>query len=294
MSACACCASSGVAVDAGADRPHRLVREHEPLVRAARVADRLDLDAQHGLRVAGVALLLRLADAGDDAEARLERRLRASRDARVGLAEVLPPLRVADDRAVDAELEQHRRRDLAGVRALGLPVHVLRVRREAGLDARVQRGVRRRDDRVDAVDAGEPRGERRGSGPRNIFQLPATITARILRVAGIAATPGSSLPSSSSRLAPPPVETHEIFSARPSSFSARTESAPPTTENARSFAATASATAFVPSAKRGHSKTPIGPFQKIVRAPAIAPAKRSRDSGPMSRPSQPSGSPSNG
>ena len=88
-------------------------------------------------------------------------------------------------------------------------------------------------------------------------------------ISGIAATPGSSLPSSSSRLAPPPVDTHEILSASPSSFKARTESAPPTTEYAWSFAATASATAFVPSAKRGHSNTPIGPFQKIVRAAAI-------------------------
>ena len=51
-------------------------------------------------------------------------------------------------------------------------------------------------------------------------------------------------------------------------MSARTESAPPTTENACSLPATASATAFVPSAKRGHSNTPIGPFQKIVFASA--------------------------
>jgi cation diffusion facilitator family transporter len=47
---------------------------------------------------------------------------------------------------------------------------------------------------------------------------------------GIADTPGSSLPSSSSSEAPPPVETHETRSVRSSSRSARTESAPPTTE----------------------------------------------------------------
>ena len=46
---------------------------------------------------------------------------------------------------------------------------------------------------------------------------------------GIAATPGSSFPSSSSSDAPPPVDTHEISSARPSSETARTESPPPTT-----------------------------------------------------------------
>ena len=75
----------------------------------------------------------------------------------------------------------------------------------------------------------------------------------------------------------------------PSSFNARFESAPPTTEKA-SAAATASATAFVPSANAGHSKTPIGPFQKIVLAFAISAAKAARVSGPMSRPRQPSGS----
>ena len=63
--------------------------------------------------------------------------------------------------------------------------------------------------------------------------------------------------------------------ARSSSLTARTESPPPTTEYA-SESATAIATAFVPSAKRGHSKTPIGPFQKIVFAVPRRLAKRSR------------------
>ena len=59
--------------------------------------------------------------------------------------------------------------------------------------------------------------------------------------------PGSSLPSSSSSDAPPPVETHETRSARPSSWIALTESPPPTTEYASALA-TASATARVPAA----------------------------------------------
>ena len=42
-----------------------------------------------------------------------------------------------------------------------------------------------------------------------------------------------------------------------------------------SHVATACATAFVPSAKRGHSKTPIGPFQKTV-APRDVPRSRAR------------------
>jgi hypothetical protein len=75
----------------------------------------------------------------------------------------------------------------------------------------------------------------------------------------------------------------------PSSLRARIESAPPTTEKA-SAPATASATAFVPSAKHGHSKTPIGPFQKIVRARESSSANRRRVSGPMSSPSHACGS----
>src|SRR5205823_13045055 len=63
----------------------------------------------------------------------------------------------------------------------------------------------------------------------------------------------------------PPVDAQSTSSARPSSVSARIESAPPTTEYPGEDA-TASATAFVPAANRGHSNTPIGPFQKIVRA----------------------------
>ena len=45
----------------------------------------------------------------------------------VGLVEVLAALGVAEDRAVDVDLHEHRRRDLAGERALVGLVHVLRV-----------------------------------------------------------------------------------------------------------------------------------------------------------------------
>src|SRR6476660_1601181 len=137
------------------------------------------------------------------------------------------------------------------------------------------------------------------SGPLYIFQFPAISTAAesydgagASSDCGMTATPGSGLPSSSSSAAPPPVEAHETWSVRPSSFSARIESAPPTTENP-SAPATASATALVPAAKRGHSNTPMGPFQKMVFARKSSAPKRSRVSGPMSRPSQPSGSSSN-
>src|SRR5262249_41219037 len=112
-------------------------------------------------------------------------------------------------------------------------------------------------------------------------------------LSGIAATPGSSTPSRSSSDAPPPVEIQEIRSATPASWTARTESPPPTTVKP-SEPATARATANVPSAKRGHSKTPIGPFQNTVLARAISAANSSRVAGPMSSPSHPGGGSSYG
>ena len=51
----------------------------------------------------------------------------------------------------------------------------------------------------------------------------------IVNIVGMAATPGRVLPSSSSRLAPPPVDRWSTRSARPSSARAAAESPPPTT-----------------------------------------------------------------
>ena len=50
------------------------------------------------------------------------------------------------------------------------------------------------------------------------------------QASGMTATPGSSVPSRSSSAAPPPVDSHDTSPSRPSSRSARAESAPPTTE----------------------------------------------------------------
>ena len=50
---------------AGADRPDRLVGDHQALVLADCVLDRLDLDAQHELHLAGLTLLERLPHARD-------------------------------------------------------------------------------------------------------------------------------------------------------------------------------------------------------------------------------------
>src|SRR5438128_48710 len=84
-----------------------------------------------------------------------------------------------------------------------------------------------------------------------------------------AATPGSSLPSSNSSEAPPPVEINVILSARPACLTAVTESPPPIIVVAPDCAI-ASAIAIVPSPNSGISKTPMGPFHKIVSALAIS------------------------
>uniref|UniRef100_K3X5U2 Uncharacterized protein n=1 Tax=Globisporangium ultimum (strain ATCC 200006 / CBS 805.95 / DAOM BR144) TaxID=431595 RepID=K3X5U2_GLOUD len=81
-----------------------------------------------------------------------------------------------------------------------------------------------------------------------------------------AATPGSTLPSKSSKLAPPPVEMWLICAARPACSTAATESPPPTIVVEPLFVHSASelATANVPSANFGNSNTPMGPFHTTL------------------------------
>ncbi len=154
--------------------------------------DDTDLTREHRLGLARLALGLGLPHAGDDVEAGLERRLGAKPYRLVRLAEVLAPLGVADDRARHAELEQHRRRDLARERALELPVDVLRVDADAAVGAealqrRLERDVRRADDDVDSCRVLRDRricaaNSRAWCAPLNIFQLPAMSMAAILRL----------------------------------------------------------------------------------------------------------------
>ncbi len=228
MNRCASSACSGRGCPAGTDRPDGLVRDHEVLAPTGREGERLDLDLEDELGVARLALLERLADTGDHAQSFVERCPCAPRHHLVRLAEELAALRVADERARDTELAQHRRRDLAGVCALRLPVDVLRVDLRAALDGDRERGKRRAEDDVDAL--GRLEGlEERARLRRPLEHLPVAGDQHQPEFSGIAATPGSSLPSSSSSEAPPPVETQEISSASPSSLTARTESPPPTT-----------------------------------------------------------------
>src|ERR671920_840383 len=129
-----------------------------------------------------------------------------------------------------------------------------------------------------------------------IFQFAAIIGRRamissLFYLSGRTAMPGSSLPTTYSSEAPPPVEMWLIRSSSLSLLTAATESPPPTTLVAP-LSATALATPSVPFAKSSISKTPMGPFQKMVLAPEMYPSKRATVSGPMSRPILPDGMPS--
>mmetsp|Transcript_14423 Transcript_14423/g.36487 ORF Transcript_14423/g.36487 Transcript_14423/m.36487 type:complete len:206 (-) Transcript_14423:990-1607(-) len=118
----------------------------------------------------------------------------------------------------------------------------------------------------------------------HIYAVTATISSS-------AATPGRTLPSRSSRLAPPPVEMWLILLATPAFSTAATESPPPMMvvhPFALSFARV-SAMPVVPLAKASNSKTPIGPFHTTVLQSDRASWNTLRLSGPMSRPIQPSG-----
>src|SRR5208337_4772709 len=118
-----------------------------------------------------------------------------------------------------------------------------------------------------------------------IFQLPAISFLRD-RDMGVQlsknATPGKTLPSRNSRLAPPPVEQCVTLSATLNFLAAVAVSPPPTTVVAPCDVASAiaSAIAFVDAENLSNSKTPGGPFQTMVFARRIASQKRADDFGP--------------
>mmetsp|Transcript_14964 Transcript_14964/g.20109 ORF Transcript_14964/g.20109 Transcript_14964/m.20109 type:complete len:200 (-) Transcript_14964:47-646(-) len=108
-----------------------------------------------------------------------------------------------------------------------------------------------------------------------------------------AATPGRSLPSSSSRDAPPPVLQCETLSMVLYFLHAVAVSPPPITEIAPASVTSTilSIILLVPASKAPISNTPMGPFHTMVFDFAIAASFSSMDLGPMSRPRKPSGTP---
>src|SRR5262249_32298720 len=161
-----------------------------------------------------------------------------------------------------------RGRDLARERPFLLGVEVLSRHADAAA----------REDRRDGGDRGEGRGDhdlarrKRGADPRadllrqdaglgrGLVHLPVAGHGRLpCHLSARPATPGSGSPARNSSVAPPPVETWVMRSARPICVIAATLSPPPTIVVAL-LSASAFATASVPSAKGFISNAPIGPF----------------------------------
>mmetsp|Transcript_111925 Transcript_111925/g.316302 ORF Transcript_111925/g.316302 Transcript_111925/m.316302 type:complete len:363 (+) Transcript_111925:164-1252(+) len=109
-----------------------------------------------------------------------------------------------------------------------------------------------------------------------------------------AAIPGSSLPSSSSNDAPPPVEQCVTLSSVSYFLQHVAVSPPPMIVTTFFFVAftTSSMSAFVPFSNEAISNTPIGPFQMMVFAFATAAAFSFMLSSPQSKPMKSSGIPS--
>ena len=181
-------------------------------------------------------------------QAGVERGGHLQRERLVGLAEVLAALGVAEHDAVDVELGEHRRRDLAGVGALGLVVHVLRVDLDARAARRVDHRLQRGERHADRDVGGRGRDARQQAGDEHLglrlrlVHLPVARDQRRAVTHDSTSTPGSVLPSISSSDAPPPVDRCVTSSSSPNCFSAAALSPPPTTV-VPSQATTASATA---------------------------------------------------
>ena len=145
-------------VAAGADGPHRLVRQDEgsDLLAGQPVEPLLDLPVEHDQRHTTVALLQRLSDAHDRCQLRPERGKQLPVHRLVSLLKQPAALAVADDHELRSGLLDHWRADFPGERPLAFPVQVLR--RNADRTAarcfrrRMQRRERRGDDDLDVRD----------------------------------------------------------------------------------------------------------------------------------------------
>src|SRR6185437_13589005 len=141
-----------------------------------------------------------------------------------------------------------------------------------------QVGERHADPHIDAVDGRDARQQGLDEVLRlalGLVHLPVArdqrgacaheATPALAPAPSSASTPGSVRPSTSSSVAPPPVERWSMACSSPKRASAAAESPPPTTVTPRACA-TASATRRVPAANGSSSNAPIGPFQKTEPA----------------------------
>src|ERR1700734_2140108 len=226
---------------------------------------------------------------------------------------VPPPLRVADQHVLAAQLGQHPPGYVAGVGAVHVGREILcpvGQPQAVPLDQRLhaaQRGERGQQGHVGGVEVLVVQRERQLLGQRDGLEMrvvhlpvagdqgfaPRGRAHRAVPSAGSgassAASPGSVRPSRYSRLAPPPVEMCENeLSGKPSVRTAAAESPPPTTVSPGTSLIDW-ATLRVPAANAGNSNTPTGPFQNTVPASLSLPANSALVAGPMSRLSRSAG-----
>mmetsp|Transcript_73482 Transcript_73482/g.195293 ORF Transcript_73482/g.195293 Transcript_73482/m.195293 type:complete len:213 (-) Transcript_73482:860-1498(-) len=125
-----------------------------------------------------------------------------------------------------------------------------------------------------------------------IFELPPPPPA-FAGASSNAATPGNSLPSKSSKEAPPPVLQWVTLSSVSYFLQAVAVSPPPMTVIVPDFvtSTTLAIIDFVPASNFAISNTPIGPFQMMVLDLAIASSFFTIDLGPQSSPIKPAGTP---
>src|SRR2546429_683505 len=286
----------GGRVAAGADRPHRLVRDHDarqrPAVETAQRGGKLADD--HRQRVPRVALRERFSDAQHRPGPRPERRAHFATSVFVGLAEQVASLGMADQRDASSSLERERGGNRTGERAFRLPVDVLDTHQEvAALARRLGGGFDRDRGREEphlavlpAVVAGPERLQIGSGFIQPDVHFPISGEQQSPHASSRAATPGSGLPSRNSSAAPPPVETWVSLSSSPATAAA--ESPPPTTVVAPRFPASirASPMARVPASYGGGSHTALGAVQKTVLAFRIRARKSSRVGRSMSKMAQ--------
>ena len=273
---------------AGANGPDGLVGDDQLgdllLGKALQGATHLGLDHGHGFL--GLALGEGFPHADDGPQVIADGGHRLGGHGGIGFVEKLATLRVAEDDVADPELAEHRAGDLAGEGALLGLMHVLGAHGEnavaaEGFGGGGQRGEGRADDHVDVGDfldaLNDVLDEVFGVGGGAVHLpvagnegAPGNDCLWLAHWSLREATPGRVLPSRNSSEAPPPVEIKVTCLPTPAFFTAFTESPPPMMETALGLAATALAMAKVPSAQAGISKTPIGPFQRMVPAPAIS------------------------
>jgi hypothetical protein len=146
---------------AGADRPHRLVRDDQPGSFLGRdfVEGAVALAAENIFGEAGFAFLQNFADADDWCQSGFEHGFQAKVDGVIGFGEILAALGMADDGMSAADGQQHGSSNFTRVGTFVCPVNILRADGDRGVPSGIERGMqideRRANDDFIAVMIGD-------------------------------------------------------------------------------------------------------------------------------------------